>query len=291
MNRLTNQSVVWSYNFGGNSVPPGTLDFLSVSLHELTHHLGVVSGVDKAGWLTQKRQYDASHQSDFYATLVGNLSHTTPFDLFRFTKESRQQAGSGDSWIDLSVGGQPYFSTDGGKTVLGYLSTGDDTSLGGDGNQASHWKQQANPLGILDPVIHTGQRRGITTLDRHLLDAIGWDLRSDGTSLATHLSQAKSRLAQRIGKTVAWLEANPEAAAALLTRDRTAEVLTMIEQSQVYDLRRSSSGGFWQNSLWQHFLWQAKLAPRSAQPGATIGANHPAVKARPNHHRQKRVDK
>ncbi|NJK52999.1 MAG: hypothetical protein HC936_09570 [Leptolyngbyaceae cyanobacterium SU_3_3] len=229
MNKLTNQSVVWNYNYASNNVPKGTMDFLSVGIHELTHHLGVVSGVDKAGWLTQKTQYDASHQSDFYATLVGKLNNATPLDLFRFSAESVKQAGSGDSWIDMSVGGKPYFSTDGGKTVLGYFSTGDETSLGGDGNQASHWKQQNNPLGILDPVLRSGQRRSITALDRQLLDAIGWDLRSGETNLEALLRQAKQRLASANWQTVEWVDANPAAAASLLTQDRTQDVQKMIE--------------------------------------------------------------
>jgi hypothetical protein len=270
MNKLTNQPVAWNYNYVGNNVPKGTMDFLSVGIHELTHHLGVVSGVDKAGWLTQKTQYDASHQSDFYATLVGKLDNATPLDLFRFSAESVKQAGSGDSWIDMSVGGKPYFSTDGGKTVLGYFSTGDETSLGGDGNQASHWKQQSNPLGILDPVLRSGERRSVSTLDRKLLDAIGWDLRSGEINLEALLSQAKLRLAQRIGKTVEWLDANPTQAASLLTQDRTQDIQRMIEKSKVYDVRASSSGGFWQDGVWQHFLWEEISEPVTYQTKARV---------------------
>ncbi|KAM3113982.1 NF038122 family metalloprotease [Phormidesmis sp. 146-33] len=269
MNKLTNKPVSWNYDFVGGNVSKGTMDYLSVGIHELTHHLGVVSGVDKAGWLTQKTQYDSSHQSDFYATLNGKLDHATPLDLFRFSAESVKQAGSGDSWIDMSVGGKPYFSTDGGKTVLGYFSTGDETSLGGDGNQASHWKQQDNPLGILDPVLRSGERRNISGLDRKLLDAIGWNLQPGETNLATLQSQAKLRLAQRIGKTVEWLDANPAEAASLLSQDRTQEVQSMIEQSRVYDWRASSSSGFWQDTAYQHFLWQEVSGSGTDQPEKT----------------------
>jgi hypothetical protein len=254
MNKLPSQSVAWNYDVSSNSVPNGTLDFLSVGIHELGHQLGFVSGVDKAGWLTQKTQYDASHQSDFYATLTGKLDNATPLDMFRFSSESVKQAGSDDAWIDMSVGGNPYFSTDGGKTALGNFSTGENTSLNGDGNQASHSKQQDTPLGIMDPTLKLGQRRTISMLDQRVMDAIGWDLQQGGTDLASLQSQAKARLAQRLGITVGWLDANPVEAALLLTQDRTLDVQTMIEESEVYDWRASSGGGWWQDGVWEHFL-------------------------------------
>lgn len=253
MSKLPSSSVTWNYNALSN-VPNGTLDFLSVGIHELGHHLGFVSGIDKAGWLTQKTQYDATHQSDFYATLNGKLDNATPLDTFRFSSQSVKEAGSGDSWIDMSVGGKPFFSTDGGKTALGYFSTGENTSLGGDGDQASHWKEQSTPLGIMNPKLGSGQYRNISTLDRRVMDVIGWDLQQKEIDLASLQTQAKTRLAQRLGKTVAWLDANPEEAALLLTKDRTLDVKTMIEQSKVYEWRRSSSGGWWQGGVWQHFL-------------------------------------
>jgi hypothetical protein len=254
MNKLPSPSVPWNYNFLSNNVPNGTLDFLSVGIHELGHQLGFVSGIDKAGWLTQKTQYDATHQSDFYATLIGKLDNTTPLDTFRFSSESVKQAGSGDSWIDMSVGSKPFFSTDGGKTALGYFSTGENTSLGGDGDQASHWKQQDTPLGIMNPKLSSGQYRSISTLDQRVMDVLGWDLQQGEINLASLQTQAKAQLAQRLGKTVAWLDANPQQAASLLTQDRTLDVQTMIEQSKVYEWRRSSGSGWWQGGVWQHFL-------------------------------------
>ncbi|NJP09689.1 MAG: hypothetical protein HC866_09540 [Leptolyngbyaceae cyanobacterium RU_5_1] len=250
MNTLAGQPVNWNYDFSGQ-VPINTLDFLSVALHETAHTLGFFSGVDQPGWLIQKTNYDADHQSDFYATLVGKLNNATPLDMFRFSSQSVQQAGSGDSWIDLSVGGNPYFSTDGGKTVLGQFTTGVDTTLGGDGNQASHWKQQGNPLGIMDPTLVAGQRRSLSALDLRAMDAIGWDLQQLGIDLTVLQQQAKEQLAQRLGVTVAWLDSNPEAAAALLTSDRTQDVEAMIEQSQIYNWRSGRGGGWWQGGLWQ----------------------------------------
>ncbi|NJM69373.1 MAG: PEP-CTERM sorting domain-containing protein [Scytonema sp. RU_4_4] len=255
MKKQPAQSVAWNYDVLSNNVPSGTLDFLSVGIHELAHHLGFISGIDKAGWLTQKTQYDATHQSDFYATLIGKLDHATPLDMFRFSSESVKQASTSDSWIDMSVGGNSFFSTDGGKTMLGNFSTGENSSLGGDGNQASHWKQNS-ALGIMEPVIGTGERRSILTLDQRVMDVIGWDLQQGGTDLASLQSQAKARLAQRLGKTVEWLDANPIEAALLLTQDRTLDVQKMIKDSKVYDWRGGSGSGWWQDGLWQHFLWQ-----------------------------------
>ena len=267
MNNLSGYSVGWNYDFLNGTVPTNSLDFLSVALHETGHTLGFFSGVDQPGWLVQKTNFDASHQSDFYASLIGKLNNATPLDMFRFSAKSVQEAGTGDSWIDLSVGGNPYFSTDGGKTVMGQFATGVDTTLGGDGEQASHWRQQGTPLGIMDPVLAAGQRRGLSTLDLSALDAIGWDLQQFNIDLIVLQQQAKERLAARLGVTVAWLDANPELAAALLANDRTSDVEAMIEQSQIYNWRSGSSVGWWQVGLWQ----------KSPSIGQSSDAASPAV--------------
>ncbi|NJO41793.1 MAG: hypothetical protein HC769_29095 [Cyanobacteria bacterium CRU_2_1] len=276
MNKLSDQSLTWDYDSLNNAVASGNVDFLSVALHEIGHTLGFYSGVDEPGWLTQKTQYDATHQSDFYATLIGTLNNATPLDMFRFSAESVQQASTSDSWIDLSIGGKPYFSTDGGKTALGYFATGEDTNLGGDGDQASHWKQD-NSLGIMDPVLRPGQRRSISTLDQQALDVIGWDANPGGVDLATLYNQAKERLAQRIGVTVDWLDANPQEASQRLIRDRTQDVYTMIDQSKVYNWRRSSGSGWWQ-TLWQGFLWSEVDLPTEPASVRTGSLSHDHLK-------------
>jgi hypothetical protein len=268
MNNLNEYPVSWNYNHQNTTVANNHLDFVSVGIHEIGHVLGFVSGVDKPGWLTQKTQYQSV--SDYYAALTGKLDHVTPLDLFRYSTQSIAAGGSGDPWIDMSMGGNPYFSVDGGKTALGYFATGEDTSLGGDGEQASHWKQNNNPLGIMNPVLNVGQKGNISTLDRRAMDAIGWDLGMGTVNFANLELQAKQRLAARIGKTVAWLEANPLEAERLLSQDRSQDVETMIDQSKIYKWgssggnkncstkgrSRQGSGCKWQNGFWQHFSWQ-----------------------------------
>ncbi|MEO0967318.1 MAG: NF038122 family metalloprotease [Cyanobacteria bacterium J06639_18] len=107
-------SVNWSFNYVDDNTPSDRYDFVSVVLHELGHGLGFVSGVD-----TQTTQ----------------LALPTTLDIFRYSSESASKGA-----IDYSVGGTKYFSTDGGETQIGEFATGVDTSLGGDGDQASHWK-------------------------------------------------------------------------------------------------------------------------------------------------------
>lgn len=274
MSNLQNTPVSWNYNYQSSSVATNQLDFLSVGIHEIGHVLGYVSGVDKPGWLTQKTQYQSV--TDYYAALTGKLDHVTPLDLFRYSTQSVAAGGSGDPWIDMSMGGNPYFSVDGGKTALGYFGTGENTSLGGDGEQASHWKHNDSALGIMDPVLHAGQKGNISTLDRRAMDAIGWDLGGGGVNLSTLESQAKQRLAARLGVTVAWLNANPIEAARLLSQDRTQDVNKMIEQSKIYEwgTRKCTATittncvkqeGFWNkyNIDPNHLSWQKIETPNN----------------------------
>jgi hypothetical protein len=231
MSDLQNTSVSWNYNYQSSNVATNQLDFLSVGIHEIGHVLGYVSGVDGADLLTSNFGDD---DDDDEGDEGGDL-YVTPLDMFRYSTQSVAAGGSGDPWIDMSIGGNPYFSVDGGKTALGYFGTGEDTSRGGDGEQASHWKHNNSALGIMDPVLHAGQKGNISTLDRHAMDAIGWDLGGGTVNLSTLESQAKQQLAARLGVTVAWLEANPIEAARLLSQNRTQDVNTMIEQSKIYE--------------------------------------------------------
>ena len=283
MSNLSGMPVDWNYNLQNNSVSTSNLDFLSVGIHEIGQILGFVSGVDKPGWLTQKTQYSQSNVDDYYSSLIGQLDHVTPLDMFRFSSQSIQAGGLSEHWLDLSIGGNPFFSVNGGQTALGYFATGENTSFGGDGEQASHWKQNSNPLGIMDPILNPGQRRGISTLDRRAMDAIGWDLGTATTNLATLESQAKQRLATRIGKTVAWLDANPVEAARLLSQDRSHDITTMIDQSKIYEWGsqtcvRGTPGCFRQEGFWQHFSWQTlRSSPSQSQaksvpePSSVVG--------------------
>ncbi|MGL6342673.1 MAG: NF038122 family metalloprotease, partial [Waterburya sp.] len=223
--------VSWDYNSSRNSNIQGrTLDFLSVALHEVGHILGFVSGMDDEGWLnvvTEARTKNEVIKSDA-------MKFATPLDLFRYSS-----ASSAVGKIDLSVGGNSFFSINGGKTNLGNFSTGEYSDLGGDGYQASHWKYQGdNPMGIMDPALKLGQRRNLSNLDIKAIDVMGWDVNNTAFNWQQIYNNAV------INAQNPWIE------------DRTKDVEKMIKESETYHGRRGSTDGSWQVGLWQHIKFQ-----------------------------------
>ena len=212
------------------TVADNSLDFVSVALHEVGHVLGFVSGVDDGDWLnvvTEARDKGKAVKDDA-------MKFATPLDLFRYGSEGQ---------IDLSMGTEAYFSIDGGRTNLGNFSTGEYSDFGGDGFQASHWKQSDdNSLGIMDPVLKLGQVRQISSLDTKAMDVMGWDVVNPGE--------------------LNWQElydnASDEAEDALI-EDRDKDVEKMIKESENYQGRRGNSRGRSrrnQLSLWQNIKFQ-----------------------------------
>ena len=261
MSNLTDMDASWSYDLLGNSVSEDSLDFLSVAVHEIGHALGFVSGVDAPSWLAQQTEYDDDSIDDYFSSLQGNVDNATPLDMFRISDASLEEGGSDEPWIDLSIGSDTFFSVDRGQTVLAHFATGENTDFGGDGDQASHWEQQTVSLGIMDPVLNTGERREITALDTTAMDAIGWDLQAGGSDLASLHGIAMDRLAQELGVTAEWLAANPDQAAQLFTPDwldadnnnldDRGELLNdMVISSEVYEWGWS---GYWWG--WSGYWW------------------------------------
>ena len=206
--------IKWHYGFDSNNVPNKKLDFLSVALHEVGHALGFVSGIDDGDWLTTMNGYRS--MGDEYEGSSGNnakLTNATPVDMLRFSNqigEWRDEAEISEYAVDMSFGGNPFFSVNGGRSATAYFATGEETNKGGDGNQASHWKKNdANPLGIMDPVLSTGMRREISDLDQTLFDAIGWNLRTVVTDLTTIETEAKEVLVDKINRKKDEMKANP----------------------------------------------------------------------------------
>ena len=192
-------SVQWHYDYSDNDIPSDRLDFLSVAIHEIGHTLGFISGIDQANWLAGKRYVNEDNEDDYYSELVGTLNNATPMDMVRFSRASYEASGDGENWSDMSVGGNPYLSfTGSGGTPVAYFSTGESEDLGGDGYQASHWQQQDEPVGVMDPVLGTGQRREITERDKLLFDAIGWDIKAGNADLEAINTTAKQELAEQI---------------------------------------------------------------------------------------------
>jgi hypothetical protein len=144
-----------------DGIQEGLMDFVGVTIHEIGHALGFVSGVDVV-------DANPSLNLDPYA-YIGVL------DLFRYSDES---AAAGV--IDMRTGGGSFFSVDGGQTNIVDMSTGRD---GGDGQQASHFKDNIG-AGILDPTFAYGEMGHVSQFDLFAFDAIGWDMQSANSTVS-----------------------------------------------------------------------------------------------------------
>jgi len=133
-------------------------DFVSVATHEMGHALGFTSAVSQA---------------------TTNASRPQNTDMFRY------QNGA----FNITWGGNPYFSIDGGVSELFGRS---DFSPGSDGFQTSHWKEGTRihdgvsctiltepQVGIMDPTGGLCQEGIVTAQDLALFDAIGWNLNTN----------------------------------------------------------------------------------------------------------------
>lgn len=161
----TDASITFSSNFGwdfdrSNGISGGLYDFVGVAIHEIGHALGFISGVDIL---------DINSSGSFFPDNA--FTYLAPLDLYRFSAASLAQGVGVIDWTANNV--QKYFSIDGGLTSLGAtFSTG---STHGDGEQASHWKDNLG-LGIMDPTAASGTLLNISANDLLALDIIGYNL-------------------------------------------------------------------------------------------------------------------
>lgn len=264
----TGQAVSWNYNYTGTPTV-NTLDYLSTAVHEIGHILGFVSGIDRPGWLSS--QLANSSQDPTYRTNISQqIANTTPLDLFRFSTRSLTVR----DMTYGSNGGAKFFSINQGRAQLAEFGTGLDTTIGGDGNQASHWKESSSSL--MAPKLATATRAKITATDLRAMDVIGWDLEfyragtnPTGTSdqdtmmlsrglqnasavantaidLSALQSQSVSAIATRANQTTTWVNNNFSASPTALVRDRTSDINSMIQNSQIYNWGSEGGDGFWQ---------------------------------------------
>ena len=292
MNDLSESSIGWSYTPG--QFVNRHIDYFSVAVHEIGHVLGFVSGLDKYEPVkfSDKKKAKKHFNGDWSIlnTYINNvMGSATPLDMFRYSKDSLKLAKHYDrNIVDLSVGEKTYFGA--GKLDYRY-ATGKGQF--GDGFQASHWKEKKQKgsnktTGIMDPLMSLGNSRHISDRDLRAMDAIGYDLATNGKSLVNWAD--KSGLHQEIGKNSlhsltphakdrlakenssdpnagAWLvdlaiHFMPEYADLYINKDRTEDVLEMIEQSQVYEGRRDGRSysrqetSFWQSAYFSSFSWQ-----------------------------------
>ncbi|NWF59797.1 MAG: hypothetical protein HXY43_11020 [Fischerella sp.] len=176
-----NEPLTWSYNYTNNSIPSDSLDFLTTVIHEMGHMLGFIDGVDNPNLIKAIKDNNIT-DSVFEKSI-------TPLDLYRFSNQSKDKVISGDDddstdikgIPDLSIGGEPFFTFDKGKSKVEDMAKGEDSSLGGDGDQASHWLK--GKKGIMEPYLQTSKREVIADTDLTALDLVGWDVRSPAMEL------------------------------------------------------------------------------------------------------------
>jgi hypothetical protein len=261
MRDLKGAGVSWDYDFARTGdAPSKTLDFLSVAIHEIGHILGFQSSVDRPGWVNPNS--NSGKSDDFKKNLDERAKSVTPLDLFRYSERSKldpDKNGVRPVAIDLAIGGNPYLSVKNGDSPIASFDTGTDTSQGGSGNQASHWKSS----GIMNAVLNQGSRPTISSADLTALDVIGYDLATQGASAPNYaqlLQQVTQSLAQRLGKTVDWLNANPTADVSKLTEDVTDATSEMLDNSSVYKKKdltfwtTGARGGRWWQGFKQTFM-------------------------------------
>ncbi len=144
-----------------DGIETSKVDFDAVAVHELGHALG-------------------------FSSNVGNLELNpgVPLqlgivDLFRVRPGASFATFPTALRIQSSGGAQALFA----GTFELELSTGRPDATGGDGRQASHWKDDAltgQYLGIMDPVIPRGLRFTITNNDLLAFDLFGYRIRNTG---------------------------------------------------------------------------------------------------------------
>ena len=152
-----------------DGIDAGRRDFEAVATHEIGHALGFVSSVGG---------------TELDSPRAPSLS---TWDLFRFRPGTAQGSFTNGARV-LTSGGTQVFSRGSTETTL---STGRPDATGGDGNQSSHWKDDAQSgqyIGIMDPSLSKAVHPVISTSDLLALDAFGYTVTQRSAAQVTGVS-------------------------------------------------------------------------------------------------------
>jgi hypothetical protein len=139
-----------------DGVSPVAIDFQTAATHEIGHILGFLSDTDD------------------YDSVFGISDNVTTLDLFRFDSANLPTTPAEFTTFprELFPGVEASFT----DLINDYsMSTGSNF---GDGNQASHWKDDqitGNLIGIMDPSIGDGQLETISAADLRVFELIGYE--------------------------------------------------------------------------------------------------------------------
>jgi len=188
-------SIIFNTDFDFDNDPsdgltPGFIDTVYVMVHEIGHMLGFISSVDGFGggvFITALDTYRVGF--DGVANDPANLA-----DFSSVAREGRRGVEAAVDHVNAVVGAP--------KGVVYRFSTG--TSGGGDGRQASHWKDDVllnivPNIGVMDPTTSapngsgTGANPGyLTYADLLAFSLIGWDINLDPAPCAGDLNADNS---------------------------------------------------------------------------------------------------
>jgi hypothetical protein len=176
-----------------NGIDAGKYDFTAVAVHELGHALGFVSGTDTFDLVMHGKGPLAAdfEAGNFGSANIADFAIGSTLDLFRYGNS----VVNGHSVLQWSANRPAFFSVDGGHVFSindpayqepATFSTG---AYSGDGNQASHWKdnigfidpdapgcfQSSRQVGIMDPTSSPCSTEKVTRNDIAAFDAMGWN--------------------------------------------------------------------------------------------------------------------